>query len=668
MSEPPGDDIDTLLRRAIGLVDTAPSEAAALARQVLAARPGDQNASAVLSSTLRTQGDLAGAEAVIAPIAAAYPDAWAVQFEWARTLAALGRSRDAVPALEHATRLNPRLAPAWRLLGDIRLIAGEVGAAQTAYDHMLAAILPDERLRPSAAAFVEGRPDEAEAALRAILARDPDALAAVHLMAEVLARRGLTPPAEQLLEHCLQRAPQLTLARQAYALALQRNGKPREALAQLDILLSRDPGDVRTRAARAGVLTELGDHAGVAEITAALCEAFPDQPHGWVIRGAGLRTLGRIDEAVAAWRKALTLAPDRGDAYWSLADLKSFRFSQGERAAMADQLARADLGPENRGLIAFALGKSLEDEGRFAEAFERYAAANAAERARRRYDPEAAAHLVDRAKAMFTPAFFEARAGWGDASAAPIFIVGLPRSGSTLVEQILASHPDVEGTGELMDIQAMADWAAALPPDDGAVGYLDRIAQLTRQEIRQLGADYIARTAPRRRLGRAHFIDKAPWNFLHTGLIQLILPNAKIVDVRRHPLGCCLSAFKQHFSQGSDFSYDLTDLGRYYADYVDLMAHFDRVLPGRVHRVIYERLVADTEAEVRRLLDDLALRFDAACLRFFENPRAVATPSSEQVRQPIFTGGVDQWRNFEPWLDPLKAALGPVLETYPDAP
>ena len=255
---------------------------------------------------------------------------------------------------------------------------------------------------------------------------------------------------------------------------------------------------------------------------------------------------------------------------------------------------------------------------------------------------------------LFTPSFFAERTGSGASDPAPIFIVGLPRSGSTLVEQILASHPLVEAVGELGDIQTIADWIGS---QEGG-GYPQALTALRGEDLAVLGGQYLDWNKGRRRQGRARFIDKAPWNFQHIGLIQLILPAAKIVDVRRHPLGCGWSAFKQHFEHGSDFSYDLADIGRYYADYVDLMAHMDQVLPGRVHRLVYERLVADTEGEVRRLLDYLGMPFDAACLRFFENRRAVATPSSEQVRQPIFTEAVDQWRNFEPWLGPLKAALG----------
>ena len=254
----------------------------------------------------------------------------------------------------------------------------------------------------------------------------------------------------------------------------------------------------------------------------------------------------------------------------------------------------------------------------------------------------------------------DAHAGWGDPATDPIFIVGLPRSGSTLVEQILASHPAIEGTRELPDIQLMADWAAAQGPG----GYPQTLAGLPHTAFSQLGRDYLARTAPRRRLGRPRFIDKAPWNALHLGLIHLILPNAKIIDVRRHPMACGFSIFTQHFAAGFDFAYDLADIGRYYADYADLMAHLDAVRPGLVHRVIYEKLVADTEGEVRRLLAYLGLPFDPAVLRFFETERAIVTPSSQQVRRPVYASAVEHWRRFEPWLGPMKIALGPVLATW----
>ena len=590
-------------------------------------------------------------------------DDWAADFGLAQRLMAGGRSREAVAPLSRALELNPRLGAGWRLLGDIRLVSGDLPAAQTAYDRMLAAVLPHAQLRPSAEAMAENRLLDAEQSLRAILTADDSNLPAAHLMAEVLLRRGQLAPAEALLVHCLERAPQLHLARQSLALVLYATGRPSLALAELDRLLAREPRNNHCRIVKSAILAEIGDYAAAATVTAALLEDFPDQPLAWMVHGNGLRALGRIDEAIAAYRQALALEPDRAEGWWSLANLKSYRFDPEEREAMQARLA--DASAADRSLLHFALAKADEDAGRDADAFAQYASANALQRQLRGYDPDATTALVRHSKALFTPGLFAERDGWGDPAADPIFIVGLPRSGSTLVEQILASHPDVEGTRELMDVQAMADWAAGQAPDRP---YPAPLAGLPRATFAQIGHDYLARTRPLRRTNRPRFIDKAPWNFQHIGLIRLMLPNARIVDVRRHPLGCCVSAFRQHFAGGFDFAYGLADLGRYYADYVELMAHYDAVLPGHVIRVIYEDLVQDTEGQVRRLLDALGLPFDPACLRFFENRRAVATPSSEQVRQPIYADGIDGWRRFEPWLGPLQTALGPVLDAYPSPP
>ena len=653
------------LEQAMGLLASDPARAEALARRILAETPADADAQLLLGTALRLQNKLEPARAALEPLAAQQPTSWVAQFELARVLFALGETRAATAPLTQALTLNPGLAVGWRLLGDIAMFSGQVSAAQAAYDRCLAALIRDPRLQGPAMALAEGRLDVADRDLRAILAAEPNALPAGHLLAEGLARQGRLADAEGLLAQVLVRAPDFDLARQSRAQVLMRSGKPAQALAELDRLLARDRLDNRARMIRAAALTELGDYAAAAEITEALLTVFPDQPHGWLLHGNGLRTLGRIEAAIAAYRRCLDLDPDCSAAWWALANLKTHRFSPEARAAIQARLADPGLAPEDASNLHFTLGKAREDEGHFAEAFDHYARGNAIQHGLRAYDPEANTAFVRRARALFTPAFFAERAGWGEAAPDPIFIVGLPRSGSTLVDQILASHPQIEGTRELQDIQVIADWIAASEP---ASAYPDPLADLPRDVAARLGRDYLDWATPLRKLGRPRFTDKAPWNFRHIGLIQLILPNARIIDVRRHPLACGLSAYKQHFAQGWDFSYDLADLGHYYADYVALMAHFDAVLPGRVHRVIYETLVADTEAEVRRLLSYLGLDFDPACLRFFDNARAVATPSSEQVRQPIFTDAVDHWRGFEPWLGPLKAALGPVLDAYPGVP
>jgi len=367
--------------------------------------------------------------------------------------------------------------------------------------------------------------------------------------------------------------------------------------------------------------------------------------------------LRRRDEAVSAYGRAIALAPGLGEAYWSLANLKTVPFSVEEVSAMQAKLERADLTSDDRLHMCYALGKALEDLGDYGAAFQHYDAGARLRRAQVRYDAEEMTAFVEKSERLFTSGFFASRGDHGDPSDEPIFIVGLPRSGSTLVEQILASHSAVEGTMELPDIALIAGKL-------GGPSYPEVLANLSAGDSASLGAAYLEGVAVHRRLGRRYFIDKMPNNFLHIGLIQLILPRAKIIDARRHPIGACFSAFKQHFAQGQAFTYDLGDLGRYYRDYVALMAHFDRVLPGRVCRVIYEDLVDDTEGEVRRLLDHCRLPFEPACLAFYENDRAVRTVSSEQVRRPIFRDALEQWRNYEPWLGPLVQTLGPTLEAW----
>jgi hypothetical protein len=314
--------------------------------------------------------------------------------------------------------------------------------------------------------------------------------------------------------------------------------------------------------------------------------------------------------------------------------------------------------------IHFSLGKAMEDAGENEKAIEHYSAGNRLRRSQLTYSPEDIRDQCRRTAALFTPAFLAARAGMGEPAGDPIFVVGLPRSGSTLVEQILSSHSQIEGTMELPDMMSIA----ARLRKTSEKRYPETLADLGAEELRALGREYIDRTRIQRHTDRPFFIDKMPNNWQHAGLIQLILPNAKIIDARRHPVGCCFSAWKQHFARGQGFTYDLAELGDYYRNYVALMQHFDGVAPGRIHRVIYERMVADTEAEVRRLLDYLGLPFEESCLGFWQNDRAVRTASSEQVRKPIFSDAVDHWRRFEPWLKPLIEALGPVVEAYPEAP
>ncbi len=489
------------------------------------------------------------------------------------------------------------------------------------------------------------------------------------MFAEVAARLRRFEDAENLLLRCLELAPSFAAARHNYAVVLFRQNRPLEALRETEILLAAEPRNPGYRNLQAAILAKLGDYAQSIEIYTDLLARHPGQPKIWMAYGHALKTKGREGDSIAAYEKSIALLPSLGEAYWSLANLKTFRFTPAQIEAMRTQLARPDLGDEDRFHLHFALGKALEDAGDFARSFEHYAQGNRIRRAGIRYSADDMSAQIQRSKTLFTADFLAQKSGYGHDSTEPIFIVGLPRAGSTLIEQILASHSLVEGTMELPDIPALArsitEKARERTPD---TRYPDPVAHLDPAQCRALGERYLESTRIQRKSGAPHFIDKLPNNFAHIGLIHLILPRAKIIDARRHPLGCCFSGFKQHFARGQHFTYSLEDIGRYYHDYVELMAHFDTVLPGRVHRVLYESMVEDTENEVRRLLEYCGLPFEPACLRFYENERAVRTASSQQVRQPIFRGGLDQWRHYEPWLQPLKTALGPVLDRYPGVP
>ena len=377
-----------------------------------------------------------------------------------------------------------------------------------------------------------------------------------------------------------------------------------------------------------------------------------------------LKTVGDRQGSVAAYRHALGAEPTLGEVYWSLANLKTVRFDDGDVAAMEAALSTEGLAHEDRFHLHFALGKAYEERQSHEAAFEHYARGNAQRSAELEHNPTDVSAHVDKIIARFTSDFVADRAGQGYPASDPIFILGMPRAGSTLIEQMLASHSLVEGTMELPDIPAIA-MREGREHGGGADGWVDAVAAMTPERLAELGAEFIERTRIQRKTEKPFFIDKLPNNWAYTGLIRLILPNAKIIDARRHPLDCCFSNFRQHFARGQAFSYDLDHMGRYYSDYVRAMAHFDAVMPGRIHRVIHEAMLDDPETEIRSLLAYVGLPFEEACLNFHQNKRAVRTASSEQVRRPINRDGVDQWKPYEAHLAPLKAALSGLWKSYP---
>ena len=517
----------------------------------------------------------------------------------------------------------------------------------------------DSRLMAAALALHDNRLSEAEPLLRAHLKADPFDVAAIRMMAELAGRLGRYRDAEHLLRRALELAPDFGAARANLATALYRQNKTGDAIAELELLMVEEPENIGHANLKAAALGRLGGFDEAIELYEAVLVQAPQQPKVWMSYGHMLKTVGRTDDGIAAYRQALRIAPGLGEVWWSLANLKTVRFDDDDLAAMQIALERADLTDEDRFHLDFALGKAFEDRTAFAQAFGHYEAGNRLRREAITYDADETTRFVDRCCALFTPAFFEQRAGWGCPTRAPIFILGMPRAGSTLIEQILSSHSQIEGTSELPDIPAIARrWKA----------YPEEVADSSAEHLVALGEEYLARTQIQRKTDKPLFVDKLPNNWAHVPLIHLILPHAIVIDARRHPLGSCFSNYKQHFARGQAFSYALDDLGRYYGDYVRLMAHVNDVLPGRVHRVLYERMVDDTEAEIRALLAFCGLEFEEQCLRFHETERAVRTASSEQVRKPIFREGTEAWQAFDPWLGALRTALGDTLAAYPAAP
>ncbi len=656
------------LAQAGRMLAARPDLAETQAYEILKVIPRQPDAMLVLGRALRAQDKTQEARRNLKALTAAHPAMAAAHFELGLVLARLGESRAAIAALSKAVVLDPSLPGAWRSLGDELTLAGDTKGADDAYARHIKASVNDPQLIAAATALCENSLPVAEHILREYLKQNPTDVAAIRMLAEIGSRLGRYEEAENLLVRCLELAPGFVEARANYAGVLYRANKPAEALAQAELLLKRDPRNPAFRNMMAASLARVGESMRAIEFYESVLKDYPQQPKAWMSFGHTLKVVGRQDDSIAAYRKSISLMPGVGEAWWSLANLKTFRFSDADIACMHQQLARQDIAGEDRFHLHFALGKALEDGNAFAESFAHYEKGNSLRRKSVDYSSDNTTEHVVRSKALFTRAFFDAREGWGLDAPDPVFIVGLPRSGSTLIEQILASHSMIEGTMELPDILSIAGRLGARKRRRDPSRYPDSIKELDRETASEFGKEYMDRTSVQRKLGRPFFTDKMPNNFAHIGLIHLILPHAKIVDARRHPLGCCFSNFKQHFARGQGFTYDLAGMGEYYREYVELMAHFDSVLPGRVHRVIYERMVESPESEIRALLTYLQLPFEPACLRFYENERAVRTASSEQVRQPIYRDAVEHWQNFDPWLAPLKGALGPVLDAYPGVP
>ncbi len=660
--------LEVALQHTTRLLSAQPEMAAEQASEILKVVPGHPHALLLLGVSKRLLGDLTGALAVLEPLAKEQTRSAGTQIEYGVTLGQVDRVAEAVTALRRAVQLAPERPDAWRQLADHLDVAGQAAEADQARARFLKAANADPRLMAAANALVANELPTAESLLREHLAEFPTDVAALRMLAEVGARLRRYADAQTLLERCLELAPSFHAARHNYAMVLFRQAKSELALSQVDLLLAIEARNPSYRNLKAAISANLGDYSQSLEAYAAMLKEYPDQAKIWMSYGHALKTARRLAEAISAYRHAIALSAELGEAYWSLANLKTFRFSEADIAAMQVAIAGESLAADHRLHFEYALGKALEDAGDYEASFRHYAQGAEIRRQMVAYDADETTAHAQRVQKVFTAELVSKRRGSGCVAADPIFVVGLPRAGSTLIEQILSSHSQVEGTMELPDITAFARELTGRPGRGDGHRYPACLETLSHDELRGLGERYLAQTRIQRKSAAPFFVDKMPNNFLHIGLIHLILPNAKIIDARRHPLGCCFSAFKQHFARGQNFSYSLEDVGRYYHDYVALLAHFDTVLPGRIHRVFYEQMIDDTEGEVRRLLDYCGLPFEEGCLRFYENERAVRTASSEQVRQPIYRDGVDHFRHYEPWLDPLRMALGPVLDVYPSVP
>jgi len=644
---------DPIAEAASALADQ-PVLAERLARELVKRSPGDPRPRLILASALRRLDRSGEALPILTELVRAFPKAARSRYELGLSLCALGRGGEGDIELDAAVRLDPRHAEAWAAISARAFAAGDTQRERRAEAALARFSFSDPALAQAAELVALGKHAEAEPLLRRFMLARPNDADGARLLAQCYVAARAYTNAETLLRHALLLRSNDGLARFDLAAALFAAQQAEAALAELAPLLEAAPDNAAYRNLKAGCLALIGDDAGAEALHAGLAAQFPANPHIAINHGHALRTAGQRDAAIAAYRRAVSLRPQAGEGWWGLANLKVGALTPDDGAAMRAALA-GPLPDEDRMHLAYALGRCAEDAGQADAAFAHYAAG--AELAARRPGNKAEDYTAqaEAVAALFTPDFLAERADWGAASEAPIFVVGLPRSGSTLVEQILASHPDIEGTMELPYIGAIAARIASMPGG---------LAAATADQVRGWGEDYLARAAVHRRLGKSRFIDKMPNNLRHIGLIRLILPQATIIDVRRHPMAAGFSAFKQLFAEGQAFSYDLETLARYYRHYLSIVRHFHAAQPGAVHTLVYEDLVDETEAEVRRLLDSVGVPFDPACLRFFENDRAVRTVSSEQVRQPIYRSGLDHWRQFEAHLAPLAAGLGPDLEAW----
>jgi tetratricopeptide (TPR) repeat protein len=662
--DPAAASIDAQAKRARGLLEKGEFAPALAAAEALhRAAPEHRDALYMIAVCQRFLKRLPDALVTLADLERRHPQFSRLFQERGHCHVAQRSAQSAIEAFEQAVRLNAALPASWRALEALyRLVERPSDAARAAAQTQRLAALPAEIIAAEGM-FAEGDLVESEQIVRQFLqTKDPLDPNAMWLLAKIGMKLNVLDDAELLLQSVLSIRPEDQVVRHDYAIVLALRHKHQRALEEIHRLLKTDPGNRAFRTTRAAILMGLGKHHEALPIYQGILAETPQNADLHLSVAHALKTLNRTQDAIASYRAAATIRPSYGEAYWSFANLKKHRFTEEEIARMRSEEAAPHVNLVDRYHLCFALGKALEDRGQYAESFRYYQLGNELKRSETRYKPASIDYNTRLLQARLSQEFFESRRGWGCESAAPIFIVGLPRSGSTLIEQILASHSRVEGTMELANIPRLVQDLQGRDNYDSYKKfwdqYLDSLTTRAAQDLKRDGEQYLADTLIYRSGLKPFFTDKNPNNFRNIGLLQLILPNAKIIDARRGAMACCFSNFKQLFAVGQEFTYSLEDLGNYYRWYVELMQHWERVLPGKVLRIQHEELVEDLDSHVRRILEFCGLEFEPACLEFYKTERRVHTVSSEQVRQPIYKEGTDQWRNFEPWLGPLRAALG----------